>query len=408
VEESTTSKRTQWTTRKTVEAPRGLSRIDGQWRITFTCGAGHIHRERVGKLKSVAEPLYHEWRNRAKKEPGWCPRAEARRARERAAEEQARERARVLFATYARDDYGRWAKIHHRSAATTESQIERLVKEFGGLKLDEITSDQIERFLDRLSEPTIQKGANGEEVFVRGLAPATANRYRDRLSGMFKRALRFGLVTKNPVTGIPKRKEPSGRVVYLTPLEEQAVHDALPDDKRALFVVSVNTGLRWSEQTNLTWGSVDVHAGTITIPRSKHGETRHVPMNSLVRSVLYDLSLKRQHTDDPTERVFRCQHAQADKFFPKAVKGAQAALRAAGHASSGLDGYTWHGNRHTFASRLVMAGVDLRTVQELGGWKSLKMVQRYSHLAPGHLHEAVERLAVASAGRVSGAQESPK
>ena len=40
-----------------------------------------------------------------------------------------------------------------------------------------------------------------------------------------------------------------------------------------------------------------------------------------------------------------------------------------------------------------MAGVDLRSVQELGGWKSLKMVQRYSHLAPAHLHEAVERLA---------------
>ena len=63
-----------------------------------------------------------------------------------------------------------------------------------------------------------------------------------------------------------------------------------------------------------------------------------------------------------------------------------------GRSSAALDRYTWHGNRHTFASRLVMAGVDLRTVQELGGWKSLKMVERYSHLAPGHLHEAVERL----------------
>jgi Phage integrase family len=39
-----------------------------------------------------------------------------------------------------------------------------------------------------------------------------------------------------------------------------------------------------------------------------------------------------------------------------------------------------------------MAGVDLRTVQELGGWKTLAMVQRYAHLAPAHLHQAVERL----------------
>jgi site-specific recombinase XerD len=167
----------------------------------------------------------------------------------------------------------------------------------------------------------------------------------------------------------------------------------LAADLRPLFTASVNTGLRWSEQVGLTWANVDLHAGMITVPRSKHGETRHVPINSVVRSLLFDLSLKRDRPDDPTESVFACRHVQADKFFPRAVKRAQEALRAAAAATAGLDGYTWHGNRHTFASRLVMAGVDLRTVQELGGWKTLKMVQRYSHLAPGHLHAAVERLA---------------
>ena len=47
----------------------------------------------------------------------------------------------------------------------------------------------------------------------------------------------------------------------------------------------------------------------------------------------------------------------------------------------------------TFASRLAMEGVDLRTIQELGGWKSLTMVGRYSHLSPGHRQTAIERLA---------------
>jgi integrase len=53
---------------------------------------------------------------------------------------------------------------------------------------------------------------------------------------------------------------------------------------------------------------------------------------------------------------------------------------------------TFPKKRHTFASRLVMAGVDLRSVQTLGGWRTLTMVQRYSHLAPQHLRDAVERL----------------
>jgi Phage integrase family len=57
-----------------------------------------------------------------------------------------------------------------------------------------------------------------------------------------------------------------------------------------------------------------------------------------------------------------------------------------------IEQYSWHCNRHTFASRLVMAGVDLRTVAELLGHRTLQMVMRYSHLAPEHQAAAVDRL----------------
>jgi hypothetical protein len=61
-------------------------------------------------------------------------------------------------------------------------------------------------------------------------------------------------------------------------------------------------------------------------------------------------------------------------------------------ASPAQSGVTWHALQHTFASRLVAAGVDLRTVQELGGWKTLSMVQRYAHLSPDHLAAAIEKI----------------
>jgi site-specific recombinase XerD len=54
---------------------------------------------------------------------------------------------------------------------------------------------------------------------------------------------------------------------------------------------------------------------------------------------------------------------------------------------------TPHTLRHTFASKLAMVGVDPRTIQELGGWRSLEMVERYTHLSPTHKAEAVERIA---------------
>ena len=64
-----------------------------------------------------------------------------------------------------------------------------------------------------------------------------------------------------------------------------------------------------------------------------------------------------------------------------------------------IRGYTWHCNRYTFASRLVVAGVDLRTVAELLGHRTLQMVMRYSDLAPEHQASAVDRL-VPATGRV--------
>ncbi len=63
---------------------------------------------------------------------------------------------------------------------------------------------------------------------------------------------------------------------------------------------------------------------------------------------------------------------------------------------AGLQGVSPHALRHTFASRLAVAGVDLRTIQELGGRQDLKMVERYAHLSPSHKAAAVERLAAIS------------
>lgn len=71
------------------------------------------------------------------------------------------------------------------------------------------------------------------------------------------------------------------------------------------------------------------------------------------------------------------------------------ANNAASRTGVGLTDYMWHCNRHTFASRLVMAGVDLRTVGELLGRQTAQMTLRYAHLAPSHTANAVDRLVTA-------------
>jgi integrase len=362
------------TTRKKDNAPRGVFRHEsGLWAIRFTCGVGHIHEERVGTHKSEAIQRHHARRGRALAEPGWCPTPERTAARA----------AGTTFRAYAAD-YEEWARGEHRSFRNTQCELRRLTAHFGDRPLSSITAGDVERFLRELRE--------GEGA----VTAATANRYRDRISGLYKRALRLSLVKTNPATGIRKAKEPGGRVVYLTALEEKALGVELAPELRQLFTFSLQTGLRWSEQAGLRWADVDLLAGVVTVGRSKNGLARRVPLNSVASRLLVDLGAARTPDSDAGEVVFHgAAYRTVSRAFLGAVARAQAALRAEGKNSSRLDGYTWHGNRHTFASRLVMAGVDLLTVQTLGGWRTPSMVQRYAHLAPDHLSRAVERLVMA-------------
>ena len=241
-------------------------------------------------------------------------------------------------------------EVHKRSWRTDQSRIGWLVARLGDRRLDEITPHDVEAVLLELR---------------RDREAGTVNRYRDLLSAIFKRGARDGHMSPNPVKATGKLKEPAGRVAYLLADEEQAVHNALPPVFRPHFLVSINTGLRYGEQMALRWREIDMMTGLITVQRAKNNDARQVPMNSLVRSVLIDLAAQRARPGDATEYVFSPRPVRSKSFFNRAVERAQGALRDAGKDSSRLVGYVWHSNRHTFASRLIMAGVDLRTVQEL-------------------------------------------
>jgi site-specific recombinase XerD len=116
---------------------------------------------------------------------------------------------------------------------------------------------------------------------------------------------------------------------------------------------------------------------------TKNGDSPAIPLNSIAVAALHELQggESRPGTDPVFPSVRTGDSLQWQRgWFSTALEEAK------------IQEYTWHCNRHTFASRLVMAGVDLRTVAELLGHRTLQMVMRYSHLAPEHQASVVDRL----------------
>jgi site-specific recombinase XerD len=213
--------------------------------------------------------------------------------------------------------------------------------------------------------------------------PATVNRELSFLRRVFSVALANGLVERNPVKAVKFFREPSGRVRFLTDDEEPRLREQLDASQWQIVDLAFNTGLRQSEQFGLRWEHVNLANRVVTIPRSKHGGARHVPLNDTATAILRSLP-SRFHS----RWVFP---SRAGKTALNATNFRQRVFNPAVRRAR-IENFRWHDLRHTFASRLAMKGVDLNSIRELMGHKTLAMTLRYAHLSQSHLHQAVKQL----------------
>jgi len=150
---------------------------------------------------------------------------------------------------------------------------------------------------------------------------------------------------------------------------------------RDIVLVALNTGMRKGEIFNLKWQDVDLDLRMIHVSDSKNYEARDIPMNDILYKTLKAL---REKAEEGQEYVFVNPKTGRPYDLKRSFK---TALKRAG-----IEDFTFHDLRHTFASHLVMNGVDLMTVKELLGHKDIKMTMRYSHLSPDHKRVAVKRI----------------
>lgn len=148
------------------------------------------------------------------------------------------------------------------------------------------------------------------------------------------------------------------------------------------FDIVLNTGMRRGEQySRIRWNCVGLGRKDLFIPGSKTGKSRHIPLNAAAIDAFKELRLGTGGKDPIFAGRNHGEGLQGPRYwFDAAVR------------ETGLPDFTWHDQRHTSASRLVMSGTDLRTVAERMGHATTQMTKRYSHLMSAYKQAAVDRL----------------
>ena len=183
------------------------------------------------------------------------------------------------------------------------------------------------------------------------------------------------------------KREYNGRIRFLSSEEEIKLVIVLRENwpqHIPAFLVALHTGMRASEQFDLKWADVSFEQRSTALSKTKTGKSRHIPLNAIAFQAFQEVKAAKRDPRDVFHYEGRSPVHDYRRWFDAALKLA------------GIDNYSWHCNRHTFASRLVMAGVDIRTVAELMGHSTIQMTMRYAHLAPQHNRAAVDRLVSAS------------
>ncbi len=264
--------------------------------------------------------------------------------------------------------YLEWSKVNKRSYRRDDLSCRNLLKSFSGMSLKDISSWHVEKYKSkRLKE---------------GMKVATVNRELACLKHIYSKALEWNKTKENPVKKVKLFKENNARVRFLSKDEMEAFLTACKESASPylynVVIMALNTGMRREEIFSLKWDDIDLERRIITIKQTKNGETKRIPFNDEV------LKLLREIPKIESPYLFPGKNGMKLNNVSYAFNTAR--------NKAGLTDFRLHDIRHTFASYLVMGGVDLMTVKELLGNKNIEMTMRYSHLAPEHKKVALNTI----------------
>ena len=249
---------------------------------------------------------------------------------------------RISFDKMAREYLEIHSKPNKRSSWRDEISIKHFSYYFGKKTLQEITSLDVEKY---------------KQKRIKEVSPSTVNREMTCLKTIFNKAKEWGKIKENQISSVKLFKVQNARLRYLEKEEIARLIQACPGYLKAIVTVALNTGMRKGEILSLKWPDIDFRNRLIYVLQTKNREIREIPMNDIVFRIL--LKVRK----NPKSPYVFCKKEGSP--YRNITGGFTNALKRAR-----IRDFRFHDLRHTFASHLVMAGIDLKTVQELLGHKT--------------------------------------
>ncbi|MBN8491154.1 MAG: site-specific integrase [Burkholderiales bacterium] len=263
----------------------------------------------------------------------------------------------------------------------------------GQVALQDLSDDHVHVALEALANQASRffagQDADGRPIYKakkKPLAPATVNRYAASLAAVLTWAIKRRIAPKgyvHPCRSIERRPEHNEKTRFLSDDERDRLLQACKASTwprlYLLVLMALTTGARKGELQGLRWGDIDFERSQATVPRTKNGDPRVLP---LVPAVLAELQ---RFKAGPTVRIFGAARdgSRPYAFEPRFAQALQAAR---------IRGVTFHTLRHSCASMLAQNGATLLEIGDLLGHRQMQMTKRYSHLATGHKAALVNRL----------------
>lgn len=221
----------------------------------------------------------------------------------------------------------------------------------------------------------------------KGVKGSTINRELNTIKAMLNKAVAWNYLSKNPAQTVLKFREPQRQVRFLSAEEISQLLEASGERLRLIIATLLYTGLRRDELVHLTWEDIDFEKKLLAV-QAKDGwhpkdyEVRHIPLGERISRWLSNY----RRSQDSSDFIFSTP--EGGKLIGNLLSRDFRLLTK----RCGVKRASVHTLRHSFASHLVMNGVDLYTVQKLLGHSSIKTTEIYAHLAPDFLRSAITKL----------------